>query len=219
VKALSAASEFISDIVGFFIALPGKIVDALSTLGSKLAGVFRGAISKVLSGLGELIGAIMEVILDLPGTIIEALGDLGSAIRDGLVDVLKSGWNAAIELLPSIDVDPLGRFGPSIKFDPADLLHWNAKGGIFDSPTAVGVGEAGREVIIPLEQPRRAQSLADSSGLTAMLLGRQMDLIGQAFSRQQSGGHIINVSGSDQPLRTATMISNELRTLELLLTP
>ncbi len=44
-----------------------------------------------------------------------------------------------------------------------------ARGAIVDSPTLAVIGEAGREVVLPLDKPGRAQELAEQSGLFDVL--------------------------------------------------
>jgi hypothetical protein len=47
-------------------------------------------------------------------------------------------------------------------------------GAEINRPTIGLLGEAGREVVIPMTRPSRARELAASSGLTELLLGAEM---------------------------------------------
>lgn len=59
--------------------------------------------------------------------------------------------------LPRISVGALPHFSMSGSFDaqtgsvPSVNVSWYAKGGVFSSPSVVGVGEAGREAVVPLK--------------------------------------------------------------------
>ena len=59
--------------------------------------------------------------------------------------------------LPRISVGALPHFSMSGSFDahtgsvPSVNVSWYAKGGVFSSPSLVGVGEAGREAVVPLK--------------------------------------------------------------------
>lgn len=65
-----------------------------------------------------------------------------------------------------------------------------ANGGVFDRATSAIVGEAGREVVIPLTRPGRALQLANESGL--------MDVLSQASRAQRASG---------SPAAAATMVA------------
>ena len=58
--------------------------------------------------------------------------------------------------LPRISVGALPHFSMSGSFDaqtgsvPSVNVSWYAKGGVFSSPSVIGVGEAGREAVVPL---------------------------------------------------------------------
>lgn len=47
------------------------------------------------------------------------------------------------------------------QYEMADLS-WYAKGGIFSNPSVIGVGEAGREAVLPLQNSRAMSMIADS---------------------------------------------------------
>jgi hypothetical protein len=70
--------------------------------------------------------------------------------------------------LNGIDID---RITPKGKITSSGLMPL-AEGGVVDSPTMALMGEGHRrEAIIPLTNPRRAQEIADQSGLSSMLNG------------------------------------------------
>jgi hypothetical protein len=48
----------------------------------------------------------------------------------------------------SKDFGPLG----TIKYPTGFNVNWYANGGIFDSPSLIGVGEAGAEAVVPLDK-------------------------------------------------------------------
>ena len=43
-------------------------------------------------------------------------------------------------------------FGKDIDFPSGFDINWYKKGGIFDSPSLIGVGEAGAEAVVPLDK-------------------------------------------------------------------
>lgn len=78
------------------------------------------------------------------------LGNIIQRIKDAFA-------NMRIEIprpkLPRIDVGwkSVGYGEASVKI-PTFSLEWYAKGGIFDQPAVIGVGEAGREAVIPVDK-------------------------------------------------------------------
>jgi TP901 family phage tail tape measure protein len=75
--------------------------------------------------------------------------------------------------------DPLNAFVTWLNRSP----HWYAGGGIFDKATTIGVGEAGREVVIPLTNPTRALQLAKASGLFSVLNTAMGGNVSKAFRK------------------------------------
>jgi hypothetical protein len=56
--------------------------------------------------------------------------------------------------LPHFDVEwsTITAFGKSIDFPSGFDIDWYKKGGIFNSPSLIGVGEAGSEAVVPLDK-------------------------------------------------------------------
>lgn len=130
-------------VIDFFSSLPGRI----RALGPKLyeAAVWLGR--KIGEGLSNI-------------------GSFASDVGGKIVSTIKSGINYVI-----------GRINAGIaQIDdklPGDLprIPMLARGAVVDSPTLALVGEAGPEVVVPLTNRRRAQELAEQSGLLKMLRG------------------------------------------------
>ena len=66
--------------------------------------------------------------------------------------------------LPHITWDwtTLGAGDLSINIPTNFGISWYAKGGLFDDPSIIGVGEAGREAVLPLENKRTMRMIANS---------------------------------------------------------
>ncbi|EKC47657.1 hypothetical protein OBE_15591, partial [human gut metagenome] len=45
---------------------------------------------------------------------------------------------------------------------PVYKPNWYAKGGLFNGAQVIGIGEAGSEAVLPLENPRTMKKIADS---------------------------------------------------------
>lgn len=118
------------------------------------------------------------------------------------IDKIKSIVNGAKLSLPKIKL-PHFKITGKFSLNPPSIPHvsvsWYKKGGIFDSPTIAGIGEAGPEAVVPLDT-----------------LWNKLDRIAD-----NSSGAVINnyitVSGADDPedwaRRLARQMQLEMRTI------
>ena len=86
-------------------------------------------------------------------------------IIKGIVDKLKKIFNFKWSLpkikLPHFKIK--GKFGLNPPQVPHFSIDWYKKGGIFNSPSVIGVGEAGPEAVIPIDRLQQMMnSMADS---------------------------------------------------------
>lgn len=150
VSALSAAFtsgynrvvQWVGQAASYIGQLPGRAANALSSLASRIGGAISSAAGAARRAASRLIDGVVNLFRGLPDAVARAVGNLGSTI----MSKVKSGLPSSVA-----------------KFLPF------ADGGIVTSPVLGLVGEAGPEVIIPLSRPRRAQELAQESGLVSML--------------------------------------------------
>lgn len=100
-----------------------------------------------------------------------------------LIDKIKKFFRFKVSLphikLPHFAISPKGwELGDLLKGSIPSLgIRWYAKGGIFDSPSVIGVGEAGPEAVVPIDKLNGMFSaMADSivNGIaTVMSMGQQ----------------------------------------------
>lgn len=83
----------------------------------------------------------------------DAMDNAKSAVQSG-VDALKSifdfEWHLPKLKLPHINIT--GGFSLNPPSFPSFDISWYARGGVFNSPSIIGVGEAGQEAVMPLER-------------------------------------------------------------------
>ena len=83
----------------------------------------------------------------------DAMDNAKSAVQSG-VDALKSifdfEWHLPKLELPHIHIT--GGFSLNPPSFPSFDVSWYARGGVFNSPSIIGVGEAGQEAVMPLER-------------------------------------------------------------------
>lgn len=131
----------VNKVIDFFTGIPGRI----KALGPAILEAARSIGHKIAEGLSQI-------------------GDFASDLGKKVTNALKDGINWVIDSINRgiADVDDA---------IPGDLprIPRLAKGARVDSPTLALIGEAGPEVVIPLNNQPRARELAQQSGLLGML--------------------------------------------------
>lgn len=187
------AEKGFTDFGDTVAALPAMISNALLSLGAAITQPFTlgfgqagDAVSTGINNLFSAIGKIPGRLVDWVGSIGSAAARIGRAIGEGIANI------------PGFAVDIAGKIVSRIKgfannviysinqgiYQIARLLPFSlpyipylAQGAIIDRPTMAVIGEAGREVVLPLNNPTRARELAVESGL--------MDVLGPGFGSSQ----------------------------------
>lgn len=188
VAAISPVASIISTVLGLLAMLPPAFTAALGPIGLVIAAVtalvsafmyayehsekFRNIVNAVFTKVKEVVGTVIEFIKERMAIMlssftnaiefIKSIPDRVRAIVQKIKDFIK---------LPHFSLTgELSLIPPSV---PKISVDWYAKGGIFNSPTIAGIGEAGPEAVVPLAK-----------------LWEQME-------KMNSGGVVVNVYGSD----------------------
>lgn len=74
-------------------------------------------------------------------------------------------------------------FGSTRFSIPSFNLNWYAKGGLFDRASVIGVGEAGREAVLPLENRKAMSMISESILSNASGIGMDEDVLVDAVAR------------------------------------
>ena len=144
-------------------------------------GIWDGMTTYVSDKWNEIVGFVETGINNLMGFITAIPGRIADGVL-GAFDSLKNGfasavnwiidkWNGIGFTLPKFEIDvPLDGRGPykfggqtfgSIKIPRIEL----ANGALVTSPTLALVGEAGPELVLPLNRPERARQLLNEAGI------------------------------------------------------
>lgn len=144
----------------------GPVKNAFNTIKTTVTNVFN-AIKSIISGAVNAINTIITGVrtgIDTARGIFNSIRDTVTSVFDGIrnkvtsvVDTIKGIFNFSWSLphisLPHFAVSPPGwKFGDLLKGSiPSLSIQWYAKGGVFDAPSVIGVGEAGPEAVVPLD--------------------------------------------------------------------
>lgn len=136
-----------ANVIGDKLGFPG--------LGSKVASVFNS----IESFIKNPIQNAWNFISGIPSMISQAFSSISINIPQPKLPHFNVSWND---------------YGP-VRL-PSVGISWYAKGGIFDGPTVIGVGEAGREAVLPIDR------LSDLMASALMQLGGAGQSVTQAIS-------------------------------------
>lgn len=191
--------DLVRGLINFFSELPGRIFRAIGSLANFLLPIFEEAMDGIKNRVGERIDAIVGFFTGLPGRLarlisgikdaaldiggaiiggiadgIGAIVDIGGDFLSGFVNAFKSAWDYVIDKANTVwnNIEfEIPVIGTTVGLPDNVLrkLKFGADGGIFDSPTNMIIGEAGREVLLPLTNPSRTYELALKSGLFDVL--------------------------------------------------
>ncbi|MEC1768280.1 phage tail tape measure protein [Schinkia azotoformans] len=149
--------------------------EGIKTITSGLLKVIEGVIKTVTNNIQGIFKGTWAVLKNITSVAWEGIKTaITSPIQKafdtvmGIIDRIKSAFsNLKITIpkpkIPKIDVDwkSFGIGDAKIKIPTFDIS-WNAQGGIADRAMLYGVGEAGKEAIIPLDNPTYMNPFADA---------------------------------------------------------
>lgn len=166
-KAVALATAFLSWVVETAKELPGKLAEIASDIETFL----RELPGKLVSLVKELVPKLARVGIDLVEGIFSGLAKVGSI---GL-EFAKKAVNAIIDFINDRIIDAINRSleieikvaGVGVTIDPPDIprIPHLAEGGFVDSPTVALIGEAGRELVLPLTDEARSLQLLAEAGV------------------------------------------------------
>lgn len=169
------------------------MMPVLKMVATIMAGRLKAAFTIVTVAVKLLSAAIKGIAIVFAG-VVQKVASLASSIKskfESVAKAFKSMFSGGIKAphvpLPHFSISPKGwKIGDLLKGKiPSLNVNWYAKGGIFNSPSLIGVGEAGSEAVVPLDKLWNA--IADING-----------------------GVVINVNGAGDPYAVAQEVKRVL---------
>lgn len=153
----------------------GVIRTVVQTVWPIITAVIRTAVStikQVITNISTVISSVKNTFNSIKSAITGPIQTAKDTVKR-VIDTIKGFFPISVGKildnikLPHFSVDggefPYGVGGKG--YMPSFDVTWNAKGGIFDGPSIIGVGEAGPEAVIPLSGERVkpfAEAVADA---------------------------------------------------------
>lgn len=204
-------SQMQAGIQGIMSGITGIISGAWNVIVSVVGGAINGVVTTVQNGLNTALSVVQGIFNGIESAIDGAMNGAKNIVS-GVIDAIKGFFNFRISWphipLPHIhyeliEVPLLGQIP-----NPATLsVEWYAKGGIFNGPSVIGVGEAGPEAVVPLSGSR-AQPFADA---IADALAEKIG--GIAGARDERGGYSMTFNFY-QPIKSPDEVARAVRLSE-----
>ena len=212
---LEAVGSFVSGAIDFFSNFGENMTTIWNTIKTTATTVWEGIKTAVMTPITTVKTWLSNVWTTIKTTASTTWEGIKSAITSpiekaketisNIVEKIKGFFSFSVSLphisLPHFSITPAGwSIGDLLKGSIPHLgIEWYAKGGIFENASVIGVGEAGREAVVPLE-------------------GEYMKPFAKAIAEEMDGGNTIIVNnyidGSENPEDFAARLSRQLK-LEL----
>ena len=143
---LKGAFNMVIGVIRVFLAIVRSVATIASSAFRTLVSAATGAISRVKTVFANVKNALTKPFETAKNTI------------KGIIDKIKGFFGFKVSPphipLPHFAISPAGwKIGDLVKGKiPSLSIKWYARGGIFNSPTLAGIGEAGPEAVVPLDK-------------------------------------------------------------------
>lgn len=175
----TTVSSIITGLFNTFSGIMRNIYNVASSIWNNIKSTVSNVANSLVSGVvGTFNGFVSTVtgIFDKAAYAITHPMETAKSAIKGIVDAIKgffTGFKIQIPhiKLPHFSIKPSGwQIGDLLQGKIPSLgIDWYAKGGEFNSPAIIGVGEAGRETVLPLSNPRTmrnvGEAIADAGGM------------------------------------------------------
>lgn len=181
---LSTIWEGIKSFFAWFGELLLGIATGIAEAWNSFTSVIKDGLTAVWEAIKELASGVVETMKDIVDKVLAVWDSITKKVKD-VVDGIKKKLSEIKfpHLSLSGEADFTLKDGDGFALPSVDV-NWYAKGGVFDGPSVIGVGEKGPEAAVPLQGPRM--------GPFAEAIASQMD---EKESPAKGGGDII-ISGN-----------------------
>lgn len=173
-EAAGAAVEgiwggIVSTVTGIWDGLSSAASAVWNGISSTVSGVVSGissTVSSVFSGISSTVSGVWNGIRDTISGAINGARDIVSGAVSAIKGIMNFSWSLPPLKLPHFSIDG------SFSLDPPSVPHisvdWYAKGGLFNGPSIIGVGEGtDPEYALPLNRKTLqpiAEGISDRMG-------------------------------------------------------
>lgn len=170
ISAVGTIMTALGSLSGVFAALSGPVGIAIAAIAAAIAiGIalyknwdkIKAKAAELAANISAKFNALKSKVKGIFTAIANAmLAPIKNAVNliKAMIDKIKNFFHFKVNLphikLPHFKISPTGwKLSDLLKGKIPKLgIDWYAQGGIFDSPSVIGVGEAGSEAVVPLDK-------------------------------------------------------------------
>ena len=200
----SLKKDFISQVE----LLYSEVKDVFKTAESDFRSIAETIVSGLNNGLSEY-SSVIESIETISDSIEDEFGELslyskGQSVMNSFVRGLKSVRipKLSITFTTNTVID-----GTTATTSTSSNISWYKKGGLFVQPSVIGLAEAGKEAVLPLENRRTMSMIADSI-MESGNIGVDEETLANAVARGVAIA-MMNDSKSQQPINLYAELKTE----------
>lgn len=155
-------------------AIKAKIIAIWEALKNKVVAL-KDAIVNIFKRIGETIKLIVSKWFSIITWPYRKAWELIKKVAEKIKNVFSFNFKLPKIKLPHFSIKPKGwKFSDLLKGSIPSLgIEWYAKGGIFNSPSVIGVGEAGPEAVLPIEKLQTMINASNSQLAAAIITALQ----------------------------------------------
>lgn len=133
------------------------VVKVVCAIVKSLATIFASTFKAVITIATGAVARLKGIFSSVKNALVKPFETAKNIIK-GIIDKIKGLFNFKMKAphvpLPHFAIKPSGwKLSDLLKgVKPSLSIDWYAKGGIFNSPTIAGIGEAGPEAVVPLDK-------------------------------------------------------------------
>ena len=161
-SAWNAIRSVISGVLNGILSVVTSVWNGIKTAISTVVNTIKNIISTGFNAVKNTISSIGNGIKSTVSSVFHGIKNTISNVIDGAKNVVSNGLSAISGFFKGVDLSlpkiklPHFSISGSFSLNPPSIPHigveWYAKGGVFEKPSVIGVGEDGQEAVMPLEK-------------------------------------------------------------------
>ena len=161
-SAWNTIRSVISGVLNGILSVVTSVWNGIRTAISTVVNTIKSIISTGFNAVKNTISSIGNGIKSTVSSVFNGIKNTISNVIDGAKNVVSNGLSAISGFFKGVDLSlpkiklPHFSISGSFSLNPPSIPHigveWYAKGGVFEKPSVIGVGEDGQEAVMPLEK-------------------------------------------------------------------
>ena len=161
-SAWNTIRSIISGVLNGILSVVTSVWNGIRTAISTVVNTIKSIISTGFNAVKNTISSIGNGIKSTVSSVFNGIKNTISNVIDGAKNVVSNGLSAISGFFKGVDLSlpkiklPHFSISGSFSLNPPSIPHigveWYAKGGVFEKPSVIGVGEDGQEAVMPLEK-------------------------------------------------------------------